>query len=580
MIFAILSFLSAVFLPGSVIFGILESINKIPKNHFNISFFIIFSFIVSCCFNFMLIYFLVSVGIYTKSVVISIFMLEIIAFLYLFKDRIFLPLKTHTILLNGTRREKILFAISILIALYFLNKCLQADIFWHWDAVVSWDRWASEWTRGKFVLNEGGYSQLYPMLLSLGYTASGQISSFQGIGVAIYWYFVFVCIVASLFLLKDNEIFGDKFTHTNYFGIVLCAMIYFVFFVLSNEFYVGYVDMPCAMMIIISALLLIKAKQNITQSNATLFLLLASLSAGISTEIKQAGLFWCGIYAIALIAFFRTLGAKKLLLNIFIMLLFLAPWVIIAIYKKLVLHTPATNIEYTWDRIYLGKGYLERFQIAIKRYKKIAEIFMLCVLTLGIRNKIFALLGIAGIAYFIFWGTHLSYDLRNLQGGLALMIIAVSAIVVYYFEMLLKILPFIYKRIGVIFCIFVVCGVIIAYFSEERTLKNEYKRKMKLGGEDTNKLVFSVFDKHGSKPLLTSNQLIAYLPDFDRKYYKHYSFGEHRKDGEFEAYATALKQKEGSFYILLPNKDYERYKDFLKDAIYFGKSQHYSLVLF
>lgn len=311
-----------------------------------------------------------------------------------------------------------------------------------------------------------------------------------------------------------------------------------------------------------------------------LFLLLGSLSAGISTEIKQAGLFWCGIYAIALIIFFRNLGLKRLLLNLAIMLTFLAPWVIIAMYKKLILHTPATNIEYTWDRIYLGKGYLERFELAINRYKKFAYAFLLCVLTLGIRNRIFALFGISAIIYFVFWGTHLSYDLRNLQGGLALMIASIGAIVVYYFEWLLKILPFLCKRVGAIFCVFVICGLIIAYFSEERTLKNEYKRKMKLGGESTNALVFNAFKNYGSKIVLTNNQLIAYVPAFDRKYYKHYSFGEHRKDGEFERDALDLKQREGSFYVLLPIKEYERYKDFFKDARLLGKSDYYALVDF
>lgn len=574
MVFAILSFLNAVFLPGAVAYGIYE---RVCRQSFTLGNFIVFSFIISCCFNFGLIYLLVGASIYTRHIVIAIFILEILAFLYLFKDRIFKAINPPKILLDSTRGEKILFLVSILIALYFLDKCFKANIFFYWDAVVSWDRWASEWARGKFVLNDGGYSQLYPMLLSLGYVASGQISSFQGVGVAIYWYFMFVGIVASLFLLKDSEVFGERFSNQNYFGIMLCVMIYMTFFRYSNEFYVGYVDMPCAMMILISAVCVIKAK---AESNAMLFLLLGSLSAGISTEIKQAGLFWCGIYAIALIVFFRNLGAKKLLLNLAVMLTFLAPWVIIAMYKKLILHTPATNIEYTWDRIYLGKGYLERFELAINRYKKFAHLFLLCVLTLGIKNRIFALFGISAIAYFIFWGTHLSYDLRNLQGGLALMIVSVGAIVVYYFEALLKILPFLYKRVGAIFCVFVICGLIIAHFSEERTLKNEYKRKMKLGGESTNALVFDAFKNYGSKILLTNNQLIAYVPAFDRKHYKHYSFGEHRKDGEFERDALDLKQQEGSFYVLLPIKEYERYKDFFKDARLLGKSDYYALVDF
>lgn len=602
MVFAIFSFLVAVFLPGSIVFGMLEASGKIKS--FDLSFFIIFSFVMSCCINFVLIYMLVGVGIYIKSVIITIFAGEILAFLYLFRRRIITPLNLPQILRNGTRVEKILFLISIVMALYFLNYCFKADIFWAWDAVVSWDRWGSEWARGQFVLNEGGYSQLYPMLLSLGYVASGQISSFQGVGVAIYWYFMFVGAVASLFLLKDSEIFGENFSNANFFGIAMCAMIYFVFFRWSGEFYVGYVDMPVAMMILISALLLIKAKavlsaesagnfaessKNIAdsatrakfaESGAFLILLVGSFAAGISAEIKQSGLFWCGIYTIALIIFFRKIGAKALFINFAIMFIFLAPWVIIALYKKLILKVAATNIEYTWHRIYLGKGYLERFGDAISHYKKFAQLFFACILALGIKNRIFAFLASAGIVYFVFWGTHLSYDLRNLQGAMPLMMIALGGIVIYYFEAILRILPFLYKRVGAIFVIFVACGLIVAHFTEERTLKNEHKRKMKLGGEATNVLVLNAYKNFGNKTLLTSNQLIAYVPAFERKYYKLYHFGEHIKDGHFEADATALKAKEGSFYILLPNKEYLRYEAFLKDAKYIGKSEQYTMVEF
>ncbi|MGX3011079.1 hypothetical protein ACWIUD_05895 [Helicobacter sp. 23-1044] len=601
MIFAILSFFSAVFLPGGIIFGVLERAKKI--RFFSVAFFIVFSFVISLCVNFVLIYALVTAKLYTQFVVLGIFALEILVFLYLFWRRIYANINPNEILQKGTRFEKILFAISILIALYFLNKVLKADIFWAWDAVVSWDRWGSEWARGRFILNEGGYSQLYPMLLSLGYVASSQISTFQGVGVAIYWYFMFVGAVASLFILKDGEIFGANFLNTNCFGIALCVMIYMTFFRWSGEFYVGYVDMPVAMMILISALLLIKANallknadsanlaqnaessansvidsaNHINFAESSAFLLLGSFAAGISAEIKQSGLFWCGIYVLLLIVFFRKIG-KNIILNIFIIIAFLAPWVIIALYKKIILNTPATNIEYTWHRIYLGNGYFERFDEAISRYKKFAQLFCLCILALGIKNRIFGFLGVASIVYFVFWGTHLSYDLRNLQGGLPLMMIAISAIMIYYFEVILRILPFLYKKVGAIFVIFVVGGLIVAHFSEERVIKGEYKRKMKIGGEATNALVLNAFKNNGAKLLLTNNQLIAYVPAFERKYYKHYSFGEHLKDGQFEAFAADLRAKEGSFYILLPKSEFRRYSAFLSDAKYLGESDYYALV--
>ncbi|RDU64800.1 hypothetical protein [Helicobacter sp. MIT 14-3879] len=573
LILAVLSFFSAVMLPGAVIY-------KLIFKKFDFALFITISFIFSLCFNLYLIYILSLCGIYNQNIVVGIFVIEIILFLFLFRFEILRPL--DAVKLSNDYVSQFLFTFGVLLTLYFLNKVFKADIFYAWDAVVSWDRWASEWASGKFVLNEGGYPQVYPMLLSLGYVASQKVSSFQGIGVAIYHYFIFAGIVSSIFLFNSNKY--------RIFGIISTILIYVVFFRWSNEFYVGYVDLPVAMIILISALSLLKAvlldcnecnetcKITSPKTSVLFYLLFSSLCAGLSTEVKQAGLFWCiaFVFSIFYFRFYKKISYKILLTIICVMLFFIFPWIAIAIYKKIFLNIDATNADYVMNGIFLGKGYLERFSIALKRYEAISILFFISIF--AIKDRIFRFYSICGIIYFVFWGTHLSYDLRNLQGGLPLMIIAFSGTIICYFDIVTKAFLLVYKRIPIIFICIVLFGCIFAYFSQEKILQSEYKRKMTLGGKEVNELVLNTFKNNGAKVLLTSNQLIAFVPAMDRQYYKLYHFGPQIKDGEFEKYAIALKDEIGSFYILLPKDEFKRYERFFEKSNIIGEVGYYTLV--
>lgn len=575
LLLAISSFFSAVLLPGAIIYRIFI------KEKFIISTFIVYSFIFSLCFNFVLIYALILSGIYKQSIISILMILEWIAFIYLFKNEIKSGIKPPSILQSNKNEVKIIFALSVLMCLFMLNSIFKADIFYAWDAVVSWNRWATELASGKFVLNEGGYPQLYPMLISLGYVASGQISSFQGIGVAIWHYFAFAGIVCSAFILiKDstNEI------QWSVFGLATSIIAYMVFFKLSNQFFIGYVDMPVAMVILISALLLIKASIELgedSKNNAHLYLILSSFAAGISTEIKQAGLFYIVIYSICLFYLWYKHKIKNMILLtcIAIVITFVAPWIIIAIYKKIALNTDSTNASYTMSGIYGDVTPIERLLSAIKSYKAYFALFFISIFSITSKNRIFSIFGISSFLYFIFWGCFLSYDLRNLQAGMPLMVIAFSYIV-YTLIMKVKSINLAFKFIPMAFMMVAIIGMIFGFFAQESILKGEYKRKMTLGGKDINEIVLNAYKTRGAKTLLTSNQLIAFTPEFDRQYYKLYHFGESIKDGEFENYANNLKNDIGTFYILIPNEEFKRYQDFLKDSTYLGGNHYYTFIEF
>ncbi|PAF42126.1 hypothetical protein [Helicobacter sp. 11S02596-1] len=584
---AILSFFAAVFLPGAVLYKIF-----FKKFHidFCISSFLAISFIFSLCFNFYLVYILVYFGIYTQQVVVGIFAIEILLFLACFFREITSGIKTPNILKSNDSALKVLFFLGVLISLYLLASLLKGQIFTSWDAVASWNRWGIEWARGDFVLNEGGYPQIYPMLLSLGYVASAKIASFQAIGVAIYKYFAFVGIIACIFLF-----FKDSLKNA-IFGFVLSALIWLVFVRLSGEFYIGYVDLPVAMVILIAMLFLTKASFLLEEASAgkeidlgsiNFYLIFGAIAAGISAEIKQAGLFCCVVYLAGLL-YLRFLHPKKvnfktIVICFFAILFFCAPWVIIAIYKKLYLNTDATNLSYTMEAIYDGKGRLERLYIAIKHHKFYTILFLVSLLALKLKNKILAFLAIFGFLYFIFWGMNLSYDDRNLQAGLPLMIVALGAVIVYFVPSIQKIFLnkflqlylFAYKKIALIFVGFVAIGLIVAPFNQNAVLKSEEKRSAFVDAPFFNSMVANTFEKKGKKYVIFNNKLLR-LKWIDDNY-KFYNFLDFSSQDELLEYANKLKHKYDGVYVVLAKSELDKYRDFVNMASKIRDSREYSI---
>ncbi|MBR7118278.1 MAG: hypothetical protein IKC84_02745 [Helicobacteraceae bacterium] len=571
LVLAILSFFGAVLLPGAILQKIFI------KEKFVISSFVIYSFIFSLCFNFVLISFLILTRIYTQNIVVSILFIEWIVFLYIFRNEIIYGIHTPKITQIQDNNAKIYFILGTLISLYMLNNILKVDIFYAWDAVVSWNRWATELASMDFVLNDGGYPQLYPMLISLGYVASGKISSFQGIGVAIWQYFAFAGIVCSIFLLpKDSK----DMAKWSAFGLILGVITYLAFFSLTNQFFVGYVDMPVSMIILMSSLLMLKASICLDENdkqNAYKYLILSAFCAGISCQIKQAGLFYIAVYAICLfyLYFKYKISNKILLLCIFIAALFVMPWAIIAMYKKFILDMDATNASYTMSGIYGDKSPLERLMNNI--WNPFSLFALAGLFSIISKNVIIGIFGIFGFLYFIFWGCFLSYDLRNMQAGIPFMIIATSYLLYSLFSKKDGIFLFLYKRVGLLFISFIIVGLIISFFSQEKILQGEYKRKTTLGGKEISKIISDTYKNRGEKMLLTGNQPIAYNPNINRGY-KHYNFN--IQDDKLIQDLNDFKNDNGAFYILLTKNEYNIHKDILKDSIYLGDDGYYILLEF
>lgn len=573
LVLAFLGFFVAVFLPGSVLYKLSERYFKHDVFFPNVWVYVIVCFGLSLVFNFFMVSLLVWLHLYTHSILISLTFLEILGFLWVYKRELVSGLKC---LEFDSHMQELIYFAGIGICIYVFCKKFGLDIFYAWDSVVSWNRWAGEWASGKFVLNEGGYAQIYPILLSLGYVLSSKISDFQGIGVTIYWYFALMGLLGCVFLLFDKN--NLKLSAL---GFVVLAFFYIVYFAIKQrEFHVGYVDMPVSLVILLSALCLLRASFETSQKDVRFYLYLGALLAGVSAEIKQSGLFWCVMYIIGLLYFWRfsyfTLSLKVFGVCVGIIIFLCAPWILIALYKKLFLSVDATNIQHTWQEIYQGKSYLERLSHALTKYYQMSVLFFLSLISLF--SKRFAFFGVVGVVYFLLWGCLLSYDLRNLQGGLPMMILALSGGVwsMLNSRIFFTLLEFLHKRLALILLLGVIATSLSLPFVQEKILTIEQGGRINIGGRDTNELVLATFKHKGIKPIITDNQLLVYALGFDRKYYEHFYFSQDTR--AFEKFLSTYI--EPSFYVLLQNDYVGYYKEFFEEnnLVILGSSGYYTLL--
>ena len=164
---------------------------------------IVFGF--SLISNYCLILLLSAIGIYTRSVFTVFVLAELIALLWLYRDVFRTSVdKFATIawdrlsyildFFTPKRRDHdgitiLYFAWSALILLLAVRSIVWAanvffdnagTVFSAWDAVVSWNRWATEWATGRIPTDSRFYPQLIPVNWSITYILQGDtLSSFS-----------------------------------------------------------------------------------------------------------------------------------------------------------------------------------------------------------------------------------------------------------------------------------------------------------------------------------------------------------------------------------------------------------------
>ena len=195
--------------------------------------------------------------------------------------------------------------LTLLITLLVLSMLVQTgSIFYEWDAVVSWNRWAEELSNNFYKPLQAAYPILLPAIWSVFYKIQGTTEISWTVKTLLYvvpLYFSFILY----FLYKETN-------HRIYVFILLASL----FFLLHRSSTSGMVDMPVMLFGLLSFVMIVAFEDTKLENYKIYYLIASILFAGLASITKQAGVY----FLVMNVVYFLFFGSKVSNKLIFIIL--------------------------------------------------------------------------------------------------------------------------------------------------------------------------------------------------------------------------------------------------------------------
>jgi hypothetical protein len=435
----VLSVFQLVILPGLLLIRLFPGKRTILQQS-------VYIFMLSLLANYVVIFVLVAVHLYLRSVVFVLFAAEVGALLWLNRENLTFKLggygkKIRAFVITGIQSFGVwlkkdfwsasLYFVFGLIAVFCILWAVviwvqNFDTVWQtFDAWASWDRWAEKWAENRFPGDTWEYPQLLPMSYSLTY---------KFIGTTEVKFFA--KSIMPLFSLATLLMFFDLGKVKRSFGYMLGAglTLYAINLFLSQYIADGYVDIPVACFSFMAIYTLLKARDvtNLAELKSTL--LLGSLATAAAAVTKQPGLYLLAAYPF--LAYFWVLQDRKKISTkdaLFILgkhlglvLLLVVPWYVFMQYR-IVYGGNTSNIQYVINDIYKGQTLPQRFVAALALLGGYVYFYIFLFLSLPVVNTRFRQIVVFIIfPYSILWAFFLSYEPRNLAIAFPLVALCVG----------------------------------------------------------------------------------------------------------------------------------------------------------
>lgn len=407
---------------------------------------LVYLFMLSLLANYAGVLLLVTVGLYLRSVVLALFVLECAAVAWLYRQQL------QTISGGWEKKAKasvtkaqqsfsawikddfwsaILYFVFGLVALLGLVWVLSVwvanfnTVFQTWDAWASWDRWAVKWAENRFPGDTWEYPQLIPVSYSVAYKFIGTTAvKFFGKSIMPLFAFFIGAMLVDL---------GCKFRSWGYMlgaGLALYSINLF----LGEYIPEGYVDIPVACFSLLAIYTLLQARGLRSLPELKRTLLLGSLATAAAAVTKQPGLYVMAFYPWLAYLWLlkdrndvsRREAALLLARHFFIVLLIVVPWYAFMQYG-IIYGGNTSNIDYVINEIYQGQTLSERLISAVDSMGTYVYFFAFALISLLVLDKRFRQIVVFLIFPFsILWAFFLSYEHRNLAVALPLLAMTVG----------------------------------------------------------------------------------------------------------------------------------------------------------
>ncbi len=436
----ILSLFQVVFLPGLITLRLIKFRGSFWQR-------LLYIFALSLLVNYCLVFMFASINLYTREVVLGLFIVQAVIAAWLYRDTFRQPLidyfgdlwdRSVSSLTGLFPRpaaslplpQKALYLLSLLftviVFIYALERILWfvqlfidniGTVFDGWDAVYSWNRWAIAWFSGQIPLDSRFYPQLIPANWSLTYVFMGE-SAIQ----------IFAKSVMPLFAVGIAIQFFDLGLATRragYFVAVIVLRALVVRF-LGTGLYNGYIDIAVSFFALLPFYTLLKAEETTEDGEKRMLLVLGLFFAAAAAVTKQPGVYILMVYpVIAYAVVFRPhFGSRLVRIN----------WHSVLIICIIALLIPITWYVFKFVLIMLGVDYSEvaanasyaalasgnagiipQIMRSLQKFGIFLAFFPLVFLLIPLLPKLARWLTVLIILPFpVVWALMASYDTRNL----------------------------------------------------------------------------------------------------------------------------------------------------------------------
>ena len=405
---------------------------------------LLLSFALSLLLNFLLVMLLVGLRLYTTPVLLGIFALELVALLWPPRGaavpvsagwqadvarltQLGLDCWQGTWLQRVVRLGLVAFAAQAVVLSALEVTAHWGSIFFMWDEINSWNRWALDWAANHWPRLTMGYPQLVPANFSLTYVF---------MGTTHVW--AFAKALTPLFPLATLLLWLDLALRTRRWGFLLAIPLTAILIktILASLLLLGYADAPL-MYLAAAGLYVCVLHHAVTpapEQRRDSFSLLLPLLAAAAALTKITGWYVC--FALLLLAWrwqaAQPTGpqpARWLARWLVVIALVAVPWYALAIGLLMPSQEGSLNAYDVLQYAHQGRAGMERVTHGLQwlvRNGGLPGILCLTMSLIALPHRRWRWLALLGGGWWLVWSLGMSYDARNLAPVLPLFALATA----------------------------------------------------------------------------------------------------------------------------------------------------------
>ncbi len=590
--FGSIGILQVLFLPGLIFVHFLQFPKRLVEKFLAI-------IATSLLMNYLLVFLLTALHIYTRPMVFVLLALEIGLLTWIYRDSLKQPNETIFHFLNSQFRSlyakgrrvfrkdadesdlavfvRLLYSIFCLVLAYIALNWIWKLFIWNlgsvfnsYDTVAEWNRWALDWAANRLPSGSWRYPQLLSANWSLIYVLMGSatLQFFAKAFMPLFTMFILLMLV-DLGYQKKN------------LGYLLGAAITYLTLkkFLGTFLIEGLADMPAAFFSFAALYLLILHHQDDSGSDFWRVAVLMTVIAAGAGVTKQVGLEFLGLFCLVFLLFYlkpRIQQNKRQSWNVLwlsagLIFIIVVPWYV---YKQVLIWRGLENSEMAMiidatTHTYRSSDLILRFDAIRQNMGKYFYLFALIIPFSSFLEPLMRGINLLiALPLFLSWAFMASYDFRNLSIALPLLSMSsglnINLMIGKLFQIFKKI-PFQRIRNEILVMLSVLLVFLLGYFiyPDEMLLESHNQAVMQTFSAAINQKLEHELQNEDSDFTILTNYPLDYLPGLqDKKVATIFN--------DYDSYRYELTH-DGVDYVLVPNYADQQILDDIQQRLQAGE---------